>query len=755
MGVTIRFQGGERAGEAVDFDDSVETIVIGRDPDKCQVVFPPGETKVGREHCALKRVLGRYRLQLNKDNPVLVDGKLAMDDQELSAAADLQLGRDGPKLVLEAVQRPDLLATETPGMRVRGRATMVRDAERAAKTGRRVGTLAVLLLLVAGGVAYFAFRKTEKELAGAKEEIAGTKEELARVKQREKRLIEALKKAGPSVYMVLRRNVDGHATGRGTAWVVGDGVLATNAHVAEGFDELEAGERLIVRSRGPRPTDFVVTKVRIHPGYNEFEKAWEEYDPVYVYGRRMEKVRSAGTACDIALLYVEDKKGLARPLTLASGEELAVLDAGEPVGFVGYSMENMAAISLKSPNPTTQIGHITAVTDYFGAKADDKEGRNTGHLIQHALPAAGGASGSPILNAEGRVVAILHAGNVPAVLTDKVPGVSMHGRMVRLASDSGVNFAQRADLIRELVEGREVEAQAQRAREWHRKIAEIFDSAPKLARKNLLSRLLEFWEVDLLTRAKGRFRFTRKEIARFAGALRAPSPKKRATLVKEATLPGPGPCVVVAVAKKDTAIDLAVLEKSGPNKGKSHAGEKFAARVPWLRRAAFEVPGETTIEATVSKGDAGTEIDVLVYQAEKREYTSADRRAELVALYREQLKQRTKRDYKAQAIHEDRRQLTIKKGPATDKVEVEVPAKGYYLAVAIPLGEEDIDLTVVEVAGKARNRLAFDTRADPFACVFFEANDKTKVELVVVSSGAPGETTFELHVFQMVPVGKK
>ena len=56
-------------------------------------------------------------------------------------------------------------------------------------------------------------------------------------------------------------------------------------------------------------------------------------------------------------------------------------------------------------------------------------------------PVTGGASGSPIFNANGEVVALLCGGNiVPQVKTEK-------GILTRLPSAALVNFAVRADLL--------------------------------------------------------------------------------------------------------------------------------------------------------------------------------------------------------------------------------------------------------------------------------------------------------------------
>jgi len=80
MALTIRFQSGPRAGQTLHFDDDVAVITFGRDASRCQVVFEPHETAVGREHCALRRILGRYRLVTNASDPVMIDNQPATDD---------------------------------------------------------------------------------------------------------------------------------------------------------------------------------------------------------------------------------------------------------------------------------------------------------------------------------------------------------------------------------------------------------------------------------------------------------------------------------------------------------------------------------------------------------------------------------------------------------------------------------------------------------------------------------------------------
>jgi hypothetical protein len=61
--------------------------------------------------------------------------------------------------------------------------------------------------------------------------------------------------------------------------------------------------------------------------------------------------------------------------------------------------------------------------------------------IEHSLPSTGGASGSPIVNARGEVVAILSGGNIiPSEVCPQQPNAAQ------------VNFAQRIDVLTHLLD---------------------------------------------------------------------------------------------------------------------------------------------------------------------------------------------------------------------------------------------------------------------------------------------------------------
>ena len=68
-------------------------------------------------------------------------------------------------------------------------------------------------------------------------------------------------------------------------------------------------------------------------------------------------------------------------------------------------------------------------------------------LVRHNLPATGGASGSPIFLADGSVAAVLNAGNIILAFNPQGDSVTMS----RAPSAAGVNYAQRIDILRDLV----------------------------------------------------------------------------------------------------------------------------------------------------------------------------------------------------------------------------------------------------------------------------------------------------------------
>lgn len=537
MALRIRFEGGPNAGKVLSFGDEVEIVAIGRDPDRCQVLFPADETQVGREHCALKRILGRYRLTLNAENPVFIDGKPARPDQEIGAGeADLQLGRSGPKLVLEVLGNETLPGTIDQGARMPGHGTLLERLARSTKTTRVMLGVVVLVTLAASVFGYMAFRKSETRLAEMI--VQRTTQQEVKVKAAEPKIRDALVSADRSVYLVILRNDRGEDSPLGTAWVARPGLLATNAHVAEVFEKLAAGHSLSARSPANPPRDYPIKNVTLHPGYRQFQHIWKDRAPVRIFGPSID-VLSNIPACDVATMEVGSGDALAAPLALASAEELAALEAGDVVGYVGYPMEGMVmgGTNPKRPSPQTQIAHLTNVTDFFMVRDMERGGQ----LIQHALPATGGASGSPIINASGKVVALLNAGNVVLTLTGRAP----HG--------VNVNFAQRADLLEELLSGRAAEAQRLRSEKWRSDIQQF--ASLKDAWQDVVKRRVELWQRAIGTASSDR-------VAEYSGRLKvirgAPVFGEERSLLAE-----PGSYLVVAISTDAHSLGMVLFDEQG------------------------------------------------------------------------------------------------------------------------------------------------------------------------------------------------
>ena len=113
-------------------------------------------------------------------------------------------------------------------------------------------------------------------------------------------------------------------------------------------------------------------------------------------------------ACDVGLLYVAADADLGPALPLAPTAVLHALEAGEGVAFVGYPWEGVKLHDASRPQPTSQIGHITSLTDVFnGGLWASKRGAFTWRQLETTLLECGqhkdcmdfaNAVAQPILN---------------------------------------------------------------------------------------------------------------------------------------------------------------------------------------------------------------------------------------------------------------------------------------------------------------------------------------------------------------------
>ena len=208
--------------------------------------------------------------------------------------------------------------------------------------------------------------------------------------------------ASRSVFLVAVER-DGTRTTVGTAFAVGDGLLATNAHVAYALGNAvpparAPGQRaLAIRSDGF--DDHPVVAVHVHP----------QWQP-------------GSIAHDVALLRVT---GLSETpaLVLAESERIRVLARGTAVSSFGFPA---VATDAMRPRGRMAVDVLSDVRLPF---------------FEVGLGIAPGTSGSPVFGADGRVVGLVVSGD----FEKGADGVPPH------PTGSNVNWAVSVDELRPLL----------------------------------------------------------------------------------------------------------------------------------------------------------------------------------------------------------------------------------------------------------------------------------------------------------------
>jgi Trypsin-like peptidase domain len=434
--LTIKHLSGPLAGTVTKVDPALDRVMFGRRVG-CEVSYPPEETIVAREHFALERKPpgpeGHWTIDLFGEPYVAVNGIPAEPGQKVPPGAKFELGkRGGPSF--EVIVEPDLtadnLARTSPQQQDIGARGLVERVGKSSAMTRRLALTGLGVAVVAVGAAeYFHVLDVGGQISDA------VRQQLIR-----------------SAYFVVTPN-GLLRTVFGTAFPIDKHILATNAHVAAAAAGLGAGQKMIVRSPGQNGKVYEVVGSSIHPGYAAFLNF---LDTDYI---RTNNANLEVPGYDVALLQVREELPADAILTLASDDELRGLKVGTALATAGYPTEAIAGGGVQEYGSTPQYheGAITEMTDFFFLPTDLAHAE----LVQHSLPSAGGSSGSPIVTSSGHVVALLSAGN------------SAGKEGSRISSGALINYGQRVDLLRHLIDGSAGSEVAADRPYWGRQFAKL------------------------------------------------------------------------------------------------------------------------------------------------------------------------------------------------------------------------------------------------------------------------------------------
>lgn len=224
----------------------------------------------------------------------------------------------------------------------------------------------------------------------------------------------------------------------GTAFAIDKNKFATNCHVAYGIKDLKSSTldkllHFIIFYSAQK--DGAKTKEEVEQYRNKYKKNIEKFRTYLQANVRVRNVeirlahsggrslsvagvqihpryqtnpdanfRFKNSEFDVAILTTAESVNQFFPT--ASEKKLHSLTPGLAIAYIGFPMEGLADhgdLDINNPEAIFKSGSISKITDFNKVFSTPEFNKS----IIHDIPAAGGASGSPIFLPDGQVVAIL------------------------------------------------------------------------------------------------------------------------------------------------------------------------------------------------------------------------------------------------------------------------------------------------------------------------------------------------------------
>lgn len=329
---------------------------------------------------------------------------------------------------------------------------LVIQLQKSARSWRGIGIAAVVCLVLVIGIALAVFRKELGLFGQRTEQIARQTKQIEQEGEKRRRQIkteletkvgmkpeEIAEKYREAVYLVVyelstRDKKLKRVFPFGTCFAVdASGLFGTNGHVAKPIRERLKNPGVIIKATGQK------AQIKVYVVAQGGQKRFEVIQAV-PHPRYNSSSKQNSWTPDVGLLKVKLPPGEKLvTVKLADEEALRRLKDGSDLCYIGFPVYHSSDYaSLSKVRARTNPGHVVRM---LTLKEEVGNFENQ-FLVEHDMQSWGGASGSPIFDRTGNVVAIHFAGK---------PIVQAGGKIVYKAVAS-VKLGIRIDKLTELIE---------------------------------------------------------------------------------------------------------------------------------------------------------------------------------------------------------------------------------------------------------------------------------------------------------------